>query len=79
MHLLGNRDVWFLRSLCMQIEHNCRSEEGETPLELLGPQSKSNQNAKAGKRERPSRDWIYIFIWLVEMVARVFWTNHRAK
>ena len=36
MHLLGNRDVWFLRSLCMQIEHNYQLEERETPLRAIG-------------------------------------------
>ena len=33
----------------------------------------------AGKTRRPSRDWFKFFVQLVGRVARVFWTNHRAK
>lgn len=47
---------------------------------IKGPmrnRSKSKQTAwSAGKHGRPKRDWFQYFIWLVERVARVFWTNH---
>ena len=38
-------------------------------------QSKTNQTAwSAGKRERPCGDWFNFCTWLVERVARVFWS-----
>ena len=33
----------------------------------------------AGKHEWSKWDWFLFCIWLVEMAARVFWTNQRAK
>ena len=44
-----------------------QSEERKIPLT-------ANENSKEN-----ASDLFYFFIWLVERVARVFWTNHRAK
>ena len=43
-------------------------------------QSKTKQTAQsAGKRGRPNVDLFYFRLSLVERVARVFWTNPKAK
>ena len=60
---------------------NDQSEEKNNTFESQWwTQSKTTKLHEAREnRGRPIRDWFQFCIWLVEKVARVFWTNHRTK
>ena len=54
--------------------------EHTLPNEPIRTRSKYMQpTPSAGKRVRPSHDWFWFNLWLVEKVAREFLTNRRAN
>ena len=53
--------------------------KGKYFKEPMKNQIKTGKQSEALEIKWTSRDWFTFWIWLIEKVAKVFWTNHRAE
>ena len=60
----------------IQSDDNCQSEKRLPWLFMI--KARENASASENARVRGKKSWL-VYIWLVEIVTRVFWTNPTTK